>query len=69
MHEVAVDVEHVQPVAELRHDVLVPNFVDERAATRDDSAHSRPPRARAPAMVPLWAPPSKATSPATMVVT
>ena len=44
-------------------------FVDERAATRDRRAHSRPPCARAPAIMPLWVPPSKATSPATMVVT
>ena len=63
MHEVAVDVEDVQPVTELGHDVLVPDLVDERATSHTNCGHNRPPRARAPAIVPLWTPPSKAACP------
>ena len=50
LEAVGIRTPRTEPVAELGHDVFVPDFVDERATGRDDCAQSRPPRARARSM-------------------
>ena len=63
VNEVPIDVKEIPAVAEVGYDVLVPDLVDQRPSTRCQTL------ARAPDMVPLCAPSSNVTSPATTVRT